>query len=59
MTRKYTCKLLEMIDEGMLNKDLVIEAFTSYMSEADVKEMMRINDFLMPGEDDEDEGDES
>lgn len=54
MTRKYTKKLSEMLDEGLLDKDTVITAFCSYMSEDDIKDMMEINDFIEP-EDEETE----
>lgn len=46
MSRKYTTKLLEMIDEGLLNKDTVILAFCKYMPEDDVKDMMEHNEFI-------------
>lgn len=57
MTRQYTNKLLEMIEEGLLDKDTVINAFCSYMSESDVEDMMRINDFLEEEEEEEEEED--
>ena len=44
--REYTNKLLEMIEEGMLNRDMVIMAFVKYMSEDDVKNMMFINEMI-------------
>jgi len=44
--RHYTNKLLDMIDEGLIDKKLVIDACLSYMSETDVEDMMRCNDFL-------------
>lgn len=46
MTRKATNKLLEMIDENMLNKDLVIMACLKYMSEDDVADMAHFNGFF-------------
>lgn len=46
MTRKATNKLLEMIDENMLNKDLVIMACLKYMSEDDVADMAHWNGFF-------------
>jgi len=46
MARKYTNKLLEMIEEGLLNKDDVILACVNYMSESDVQDMMECNDFI-------------
>ena len=55
MTRQYTNQLLEMIEDGLLDKDTVINAFCSYMSESDVEDMMRCNDFIE--EEDEEEED--
>lgn len=57
MTRQYTNQLLEMIEEGMIDKDTVINAFCSYMSESDVEDMMRSNDFIEE-EEEEEESDE-
>lgn len=51
--RKYTCQLLEMIDDGVLDKDRVINAFCSYMSEADVEDMMVCEGFIDQEEEDE------
>lgn len=53
MSREYTEKLLEMIEEETLDKDLVIMAFAKYMSEDDVKDMMEVNEFISEDEDDE------
>jgi hypothetical protein len=55
MTRKYTNKLLEMLEEGLLDKDTVILACVKYMSEDDVKDMMHANEMLYDEEEDEDE----
>lgn len=55
MTREYTNKLLEMIDEGLLDKDTVIMACVKYMSEDDVKDMMHCNEFLTEEEEEEGE----
>lgn len=46
MTRYYTNKLLEMIDQGMLDTDVVVAACVQYMSEDDVRDMMEMNMFL-------------
>ena len=46
MTRYYTNKLLEMIDQGMLDTDVVVAACVQYMSEDDVRDMMETNMFL-------------
>lgn len=53
-TREYSNKLLEMVEEGLLDKDLVIMAFVKYMPEDDVEDMMRCNEMIID-EDDEDE----
>jgi hypothetical protein len=55
MTREYTAKLLQMIDDGMLDKNMVISAFAQYLSEDEVREMMYMNDMI----DDIDEYDDS
>ena len=46
MTREYTNLLLEMVEEGLLDKDQVILAFCSYLSESDVEDMMRVNEMI-------------
>lgn len=53
--RETTCRLLEMIDEGVLDAKAVVEMFTSYNSEADVAEMCRLNEIFFDDEDEEDE----
>lgn len=55
MTRRYTRMLLEMIESDMLDEQTVINACLNYMSEDDVKEMMRVNDFLPDDENDSEE----
>lgn len=52
MTREYTNKLLEMIEEGILDRDTVIMACVKYMSEDDVKDMMHCNEMLLEEEED-------
>lgn len=51
-TRKVTNQLLELIEEGVLDPQTVVEACLSYMSEADVADMARSNE-LLPDEADE------
>lgn len=53
MNREYTNKLLEMVDEGMLDKDMVIMAFAKYMSESNIKDMMEVNEMLEDEEEDD------
>jgi hypothetical protein len=54
MARFYTNMLLEMVDDGILDKDTVIMACVKYMSEDDVKDMMQCNEFVEPEEDEPD-----
>jgi len=53
MTREYTTKLLEMVEEGILDRDNVIMACVKYMSEDDVKDMMECNEFINEEEESE------
>jgi hypothetical protein len=54
-TRKYTTILLDMVSEGILDKDNVILACVKYMSESDVEDMMRVNDMIIDDESEEEE----
>jgi hypothetical protein len=55
MTRQATNKLLELVEEGVLDRDAVILACVNYMSEDDVADMCRVNEFLEDEDEDEDE----
>ena len=44
--RQATDKILEMVEEGILDKDMVIMSCLKYMSEDDVKDMMEINELI-------------
>ena len=54
--RQYTNKLLEMVDEGLLDRDIVISAMATYLSDNDVRDMMEANE-MIEDEDDEDQPD--
>ncbi len=54
MSRKYTNKLYEMMDEGLISHETVVIACLKYMSEDEVKDMMEYNEFIL----DEDEENE-
>ena len=56
MTRQYTEQLLEMIEDGILDRDAVIMACVKYMSEDEVRDMMEVNEFV-PAEDEEEDDD--
>ena len=45
--RKATDKILDMVDEGILDKDMVIMACLKYMSEDDVADMAHCNEFFL------------
>ena len=52
MAREATNQLLEMVEEGILDKDTVIMACVKYMSEDDVADMMHHNEFIVDEEED-------
>lgn len=35
--RKYTNKIIEMVDEGLIDRDMLIRDLLNYMSESDVE----------------------
>jgi len=55
MSRHFTNRLLEMIDEGLLDPMMVVTMAVGWMSEDDVREMMEANELLGYAEEDEDE----
>lgn len=56
MTREATNRILEAVEQGMLDRDTVIMACLKYMSEVEVADMAHINEFFWDDEDpDEDE----
>lgn len=42
-TRAYTCAVLELVDEGMLDKDFLIQELLGWMSEHEVKQFCERN----------------
>lgn len=58
MVRKYTNKLLEMVDEGLIDKDALIVACLKYMSEDEVRDMAEANEFILEDEEDEEDLDD-
>jgi len=54
-TRQATNRLLEMIDDGLLDRDTVIMACVKYMSEDDVADMCHANEFFEDENEDENE----
>jgi hypothetical protein len=51
--RQATDKILEMVEEGILDKDMVIMSCLKYMSEDDVADMAHCNEFFLNEEDEE------
>ena len=60
--RQATNRVLEMVEEGVLDKDTVIMSCLKYMSEDDVADMAQMNEFfyddLESDDDDDSEEDE-
>lgn len=46
MSREYTNKLHEMLEEGLLTHESVADAYLKYMSKDDVADMMLCNEFI-------------
>jgi hypothetical protein len=44
--RFYTIQLLQMVDDGVVGKDHLIASLLGYLSEAEVKDFMRMNDYM-------------
>lgn len=53
-TREATNKVLEMVDNGILNPRDVLLMALKWMSEDDVKEMAEVNELFKEDEDEED-----
>lgn len=50
MARKATNRLLELVEEGVIDKDLLILCCLKYMSEDDVADMARVNELIVEDE---------
>jgi len=50
MSREATNKILELIEDGILDRDTVIVACLKYMSEDEVADMAHINEFFVDEE---------
>lgn len=51
--RKETNRLLDMIEEGLIDPHAVADMCLAYMSEDDVADMMRANDLLADDEEED------
>jgi hypothetical protein len=57
-SRPYTTALLEAVDEGMFDRDSLIQDLLVYLSEAEVQDFVRKNDLMPWLEDDSEEGED-
>lgn len=57
-TRQATERILELVEDGLLDRDTVIMACLKYMSEDDVKDMAHANEFFLDDEDEDEDLDE-
>ena len=55
VTREYTNKVLELVDEGIVDKDWLIQGLLMWMSEHEVEQFYDAN--LRPDEEEEEEDD--
>lgn len=45
-SRYFTCQLLDLVDQGVLNKDSLIQDLLGWMSEHEVEQFVRNNDII-------------
>ena len=45
-SRLYTTELLDMVEQGLIDKDSLISDLLGWMSEEDVKQFCRSNDYI-------------
>ena len=57
-SRKVTKKILALIEDGVLDVEIVLNACLKYMSEADVLDMAEENEFLDEAIEEEEEEEE-
>jgi hypothetical protein len=55
MTRKFTRKLLEMVEEGLITEEILIKDLLNYLSEAEVEEFAFTNGYIEDEEEDEED----
>lgn len=52
-SRAYTCALLEMVDEGIIDPIKLVQDLLGWMSESDVAEFALRNEYITNEEDEE------
>ena len=45
-SRRYTCELLSLVEDGMIDKDTLIRDLLGYLSESEVADFARKNDLI-------------
>lgn len=50
-SRFHTIQLLSMVEDGVVDKDYLIQDLLGYLSEAEVEDFMRKNDYMREEED--------
>ena len=54
-SRRYTCELISLVEDGMIDKDTLIRDLLGYLSESEVADFARKNDIITWLDNDEDE----
>ncbi len=54
-SRRYTCELISLVEDGMIDKDTLIRDLLGYLSESEVADFARKNDIITWLDRDEDE----
>ena len=56
-SRRYTCELISLVEDGMIDKDTLIRDLLGYLSESEVADFARKNDIITwLDRDEEDDG---
>lgn len=53
VSRPVTCELLDNLEQGMYDKDKMIQDLLGWLSESEVERFARANEYLFTEEDDE------
>lgn len=56
-SRRYTTELLDMVEQGLVDKDSLIADLLGWMSESDVAEFARRNDYIQDLDEEDEEDD--
>jgi hypothetical protein len=58
-SRPVTCQMLDLVEQGVLDKDNVIRDLLNFLSEDEVKQFARSNDYIPNAGDDTPDEDEA